>query len=356
MLLAVVAVALVVRIGYVAGAKHGPCHNPLIGSFPTECAVGDQLFYNGEANRLAQGDGFVEWAIPGSHSPPAADHPPLTVLVLAPVAWLSIHGPLSWIHDPTHLTQERYFMALLGTVLVALIGLLGRRIGGDRVGLLAALLAALYPNLWVNDGLVMSETVTGVTVVGALLLAYALRARPRTTTALLCGAVCGLAALARAELILFVPLLAVPAAIAARGLNRKEHLRLAAFAVAAAALVVGPWVLYNVSRFKEPTFISTNDGLALAGSNCAPVYSKARASASRSSSRRASTTRSRPAINRRCRTCTDDARCTTCARTRAAFPSWSRRASVGRGACSDRTTCSRTTSVKAASDGSRCSA
>ena len=70
-----------------------------------------------------------------------------------------------------------------------------------------------------------------------------------------------------------MPLLAVPAAIAARGMSRKEHLRLAVAAVAAAALVVGPWVLYNVSRFKEPTFISTNDGLALAGSNCAPVYS-----------------------------------------------------------------------------------
>lgn len=273
LLLAVMFVALVVRIAYVAGAKHGPCHNPLIGSIPTECAVGDQLFYNGEANRLAQGDGFVEWAIPGSHAPPAADHPPLTVLVLTPVAWLSIHGPLSWVHDPTHLTQERYFMALLGTLLVGLIGLLGRTIGGDRVGLLAALLAALYPNLWVNDGLVMSETVTGIAVVGALLLAYALRARPRTTTALLCGAVCGLAALARAELILFVPLLAVPAAITARGPNRKEHMRLAVSAVAAAALVVGPWVLYNVSRFKETTFISTNDGLALAGSNCGPVYS-----------------------------------------------------------------------------------
>jgi 4-amino-4-deoxy-L-arabinose transferase-like glycosyltransferase len=273
LLLAVLVVALVVRIAYVAGAKHGPCRNPLIGSIPTECAVGDQLFYNGEANRLAQGDGFVEWAVPGSHAPPAADHPPLTVVVLAPVAWLSIHGPLSWIHDPTHLTEERYFMALLGTALVGFIGLLGRRVAGDRVGLLAALLAALYPNLWVNDGLVMSETVTGVTVVAALLLAYALRARPRTTTALLCGAVCGLAALARAELILFVPLLAVPAAIAARGANRKEHLRMAGCAVAAAALVVGPWVLYNGSRFNDPTFISTNDGLALAGSNCGPVYS-----------------------------------------------------------------------------------
>ncbi len=271
-LLLVVVLALAVRVGYVVGAKRGPCKNALLGSIPTECAVGDQLFYNGEANRLAQGDGFVEWAIPGSHSPPAADHPPLTAIVLAPVAWLSIHGPLSWVHDATHLTEERYFMALLGTVLVFMIGLLGRRIGGDAVGLVAAFLAAIYPNLWVNDGLVMSETVTGVTVVGALLLAYALRDRPRARAAVACGAVCGLAGLARAELILFVPFLAIPASVSARGVARREHLRLAVVATIAAAVVVGPWVLYNQSRFADSAFVSTNDGLALAGSNCAHVY------------------------------------------------------------------------------------
>ena len=72
LLLAVLALALVVRLGYVAGAKHGPCRSLRHHVLPTECAKGDQLFYNGEANRLAQGDGFVEWAIPGKHSPPAA--------------------------------------------------------------------------------------------------------------------------------------------------------------------------------------------------------------------------------------------------------------------------------------------
>lgn len=272
-LLAIVVLALAVRVGYIVGAKRGPCHINRIGNIPTQCAVGDQLFYNGEANRLAHGDGFVEWGIPGPDAPPAADHPPLTVVVLAPVAWVTIHGPMRWVNDPTGLTEERYFMAVLGTFLVFLIGLLGRRIGGVRVGLVAALLAALYPNLWVNDALVMSETVTGVTVVLALLLAYSLRDRPRTAAAIGCGALCGLAALARAELVLFVPLLAVPAALTARSVGRREHLRLAAFAVAAAALVVGPWVLYNLSRFEDTTFVSTNDGLALAGSNCDHVYS-----------------------------------------------------------------------------------
>jgi 4-amino-4-deoxy-L-arabinose transferase-like glycosyltransferase len=272
LLFAIVMLALVLRVGYVAGAKKGPCEIAPNRWIPSECAVGDQTFYNGEANRLAQGDGFVVWGIPGKHSPPAADHPPLTVVVLAPMAWLSIHGPFAWVHDPSHVTEERYYMAVLGALLVLLIGLLGRRVGGNRVGLLAALLAAIYPNLWVNDGLIMSETITGIVVVLALLLAYNLRDRPRVATALGLGAMCGLVALARAELGLLIPLLAVPAALSARGVDRRTHLRLAVLAVAAAVLVMSPWVIYNESRFKDTTFVSTNDGLALAGSNCDHVY------------------------------------------------------------------------------------
>ena len=82
--------------------------------------------------------------------------------------------------------EDRYAMALFGTVLVLLIGLLGRRVGRavprrrtpTRSGLVAAGIAAISPNIWVNDGLVMAETLTGVAVVGACLLAFALWDRP----------------------------------------------------------------------------------------------------------------------------------------------------------------------------------
>jgi 4-amino-4-deoxy-L-arabinose transferase-like glycosyltransferase len=165
-------------------------------------------------------------------------------------------------------------MALLGTLLVLLIGLLGRRIAGDTAGLIAAAIAAITPNLWVNDGLVMSETVTGLAVVGALLAALALRERPTWWRAGLLGVLCGLAALARAELILFVPLLALVVCFIA-GRDWGARLSLAAIAGLAALVIVGPWVGYNLVRFDDRTFISTNDGIALAGSNCRQVYSGA---------------------------------------------------------------------------------
>src|SRR5262249_3752732 len=188
-------------------------------AYPSECATGDQVFYNSEANGIAQGDGFVEplWNVkhPGEKAPPAADHPPAADVVFAGVSWAVGHPPLSCIAGDkidTIVREQRFAMVILGTLLIGLIGLLGRGIGGDKVGLVAAGIAALSPNIWVNDGLVMSETVTSVIVVAALYLAVVSLREPTPPRVAGLGALCGLAALARAELILFVPLLAIPIA------------------------------------------------------------------------------------------------------------------------------------------------
>jgi len=282
-LLVIVAVAFGVRVAYVAIAKAGPCPVVLpggarFGSTPSKCERGDEIFYNSEANYVADGHGFNEpfaaLTNPGEKSPPAADHPPLTLFVLAPVSWLTDHAPLSWVikeplHD--HVREHRYTMVLLGTLVVALVGLLGRRVGGEKVGLVAAAIAALSPNIWVNDGLVMSETITVLTVTAALLGALWWCDRPSWRRAAVVGLVCGLAALARVEFALLVPLLAVVVACSLPqpwAVRRKQ----AFVAVAAALVVIAPWVGFNLARFHDPTFVSTNDGLTLAGANCDAVY------------------------------------------------------------------------------------
>jgi 4-amino-4-deoxy-L-arabinose transferase-like glycosyltransferase len=257
-LLLVALAALVLRVGYVAFAKtNQPIH-------------GDQLFYNAEANRLARGDGFLEPFDPQALSrgviregkDPAADHPPLTVIVLAPVSFVTSQA----------LIPQRLTMAVLGTVAVVIIGLLARRLAGDRAGWIAAGIAAIYPNLWVNDGLIMSETIATLVVALALFYAYRLIREPNVWNALIVGALCGLAALTRAELVLLVPLLAVPAALVARSVATAQRWKLAGIGVLGAAVLVAPWVGYNLARFEEPTYLSTNDGIALLGSNCDSVY------------------------------------------------------------------------------------
>src|SRR5206468_3703347 len=125
----------------------------------------------------------------GRKPQPAADHPPLTVLVLTPVSWIGNREPVSgWLGEPQHdhVREQRYTMVVLGTILIGLVGLLGRRAGravgnpvfGETVGLVAAGIAALSPNIWVNDGLVMSETITALAVVCALLYSFRFWARP----------------------------------------------------------------------------------------------------------------------------------------------------------------------------------
>jgi 4-amino-4-deoxy-L-arabinose transferase-like glycosyltransferase len=257
-LLLIALAALALRVAYVAFAKtNQPIH-------------GDQLFYNAEANRLARGDGFLEPFDPQALSRgviregkgPAADHPPLTVIVLAPVSFVTSQA----------LIPQRVTMSVLGTAAVVVIGSLARRLAGDRAGWIAAGIAAIYPNLWVNDGLIMSETLATLVVALALVYAYRLIREPNIWNALIVGALCGLGALARAELVLLVPLLAVPAALVARSVASAQRWKLAGVGVLAAAVLIAPWVGYNLARFDEPTYLSTNDGIALLGSNCDSVY------------------------------------------------------------------------------------
>lgn len=285
-LLVIVAVGFGIRVAYVVGAKAGPCviETPSGETIrvPSECAVGDQLFYNAEADLVARGGGFNEpFADRGPGSPPAgpaADHPPLTVVVLAPVSWLSERPPLAWFTDDpvAHLREHRFAMVILGTLNVALVGLLGRRVGrrradtGDAVGLVAAALVAVAPFVWVNDGLIMSETISILTVLVALRLALAAHDRRSPPRLAALGAACGLAALARAELVLLAPLLIGAVVWSAPDLRRR--VTAVAVAVAATVVVLAPWVGFNLARFDERTFVSTNDGIALLGSNCDGVY------------------------------------------------------------------------------------
>ena len=76
--------------------------------------------------------------------------------------------------------------------------------------------AAVYPYLWVNDGLLFSETVAITCVLLALLAACWCRQRVSPWRFAVLGGVCALAALTRAELLLLAPLLV----LASRGSAR----------------------------------------------------------------------------------------------------------------------------------------
>jgi 4-amino-4-deoxy-L-arabinose transferase-like glycosyltransferase len=139
--------------------------------------------------------------------------------------------------------------------------------------LIAACTAAVYPNLFAHDGLLMSETFAAFGTAMTLLFTYRLVRKPSWANAVGVGLSCAVAMLSRGELVLLLPLLVVPTVILAKELTLARQLRLAGIATVTAAVSIAPWVGYNLSRFDRPILISDTDGGVIAGSNCAATYS-----------------------------------------------------------------------------------
>ena len=221
----------------------------------------DSYWYYSTTIGLHSGQFFRE---PFSFSPSAA-HPPMTSLLLAAAAYIvGLHGGT---------TSSLLVMAVLGTAVVFCVGLLGRAVAGPWVGLTAAGLAALAPNFWMPSGILMSETPAMLFMALILLAVVHLIRTPTVGAAVLLGLACGVEALVRAELILFVPGLLIPATLIARQVPLRRRLLLLGVGLVATTFVLAPWVGRNLATFKDPTYISTGDGLALLGSNCPQTYS-----------------------------------------------------------------------------------
>ena len=167
---------------------------------------------------------------------------------------------------------HRVWCCVIGAAAITVCGITGRELAGRRVGLIAAFLVAVYPNIWMSDELALSESLSPLLVALVLLCAYRFWKRPGIRRMLLLGAMVGVAMLGRDELTLLVPLVVIPLALLAR-LRWRTRLALAGLGTLTALTVVAPWVGYNMSRFEKPTFISSGLGITLASANCDQTWS-----------------------------------------------------------------------------------
>ena len=250
----ILVVALAVRVGFV-----------LIRQSSVQLVTGDAYWYHFQAKLVAEGRGFLnpfDFYKEGIVSQ-GADHPPGFVVVLTILDWLGIDSPQG----------QRLVMCLLGTVSVAVIAFLGRRLGGVRVGLIAAAIAALYPNMWINDGMLMVETVFILATAVALLGCYRYVSRPNRVDVAVISIALTVAAMTRPEAILLFLLLPVPIVLGRREVAWKERVLQLVLAASIPILAFAPWVLYNQTRFEDPVFISTGAGQTLAAGNCDLTFS-----------------------------------------------------------------------------------
>tara|TARA_Y100000780_G_scaffold84457_1_gene76352 strand:- start:287 stop:1675 length:1389 start_codon:yes stop_codon:yes gene_type:complete len=271
----IVTLGLILRVAYVLLVERG---DPL---------SGDGVYYHEAANLLADGLGFTEpyrylhggaqeylfaadpstigatanTALPVGHVEPTAGHPPLWVVVLGFASMLGFTG----------VTAHQLLGALVGAAGIAAVGWAGRMLDGPRTGLVAATLAAVHACLWLNDGLVMSESLV---VSGTALLvgcAVLVQRSPDRRWLLLLGLVGGLTALVRAEVLLALPVLAWPV-LRSPGIDHRRRLMHYATIGLIAGAVLAPWVVRNMRTFEEPVLLTNGTGILLAQTNCDATY------------------------------------------------------------------------------------
>ena len=221
---------------------------------------GDPRFFHLAANLLADGHGYVAplpFLVSG-HVIPSAEHPPLWPALLSV---FSLAGARSY-------TAHQLVGCAVGAATVACVGAIGRRVGGERVGLIAAVGCAVYPVFVAMDGSIMSEPLFALCVALVLLAAFALIDRPSLRRSALLGLALGATVLVRGEALALVVLLLVPAAL----LVPRRRIAHVAVAAGVALLAVAPWAVRNSLTFDRAMLVSYEDGPVLAGANCALTY------------------------------------------------------------------------------------
>jgi len=234
----------------------------LLAPQPTIPAGADQYYYRGQATLITHGHW---WDVPGSvinGSPgiPGAAHPPLFSAVLAVADFLGIRG----------VDGQRALLCFIGVFAVVFCGRIGARLGGRLGEVVVTWVAVLWPGMWIYNGEVLSESVTVPLVAATLLTLYRFREKSTPARAAVLGLLVALCALTRPELLILVVVFA-PLWFPSRSWRRR--LSLTVVFLAAAALLIGPWVGRNLHDYSHTEIISANFGSVIVGANCAPTYS-----------------------------------------------------------------------------------
>ncbi|MEA2212497.1 MAG: hypothetical protein QOF83_2445 [Solirubrobacteraceae bacterium] len=249
--------ALAIRITYI---ETTPYH-----------AVNDAGTYNRLASMIANHGDYHTGTGPrtgaGNSRGPTAYFPPAFPYVLAVSDLITGHeaGGKSALHP------ERIEQAVLGTVAVALIGLVALEAMGSGVALTALVLAAIYPVFVELSGILVAENLLLVFELAATwTVLRARRASHPMGWIAATGVLTGLATLSHENAILMLLPLAVAAASAARpwrGLRppRAPAARAVAVLVLGAALAIAPWTIRNAIELHHFVPVADETGITLVG-------------------------------------------------------------------------------------------
>ncbi|MCU1371713.1 MAG: hypothetical protein JWO77_2907 [Ilumatobacteraceae bacterium] len=253
-----VLLGLLVLVGFVIRI------DALRNSAPPVPVLGDARAYHLLAENLAEGRGYIrpyEFADGGAEIA-TAEYPPGLPVLLA----------VATKAGATSDEGQRALLCGIGALTVGLVGLIGRRLGGDHVGYLAALLAAAHPGLWNADVSLMAEPLASFMGAALILTALAVVDRPDRWRWAAFGVVAGLGCFVRSEFLLMGP--ALMAIVAWRTTDGwRPRLGRFALGVGALVLVLLPWTIRNLAAFDGQVVpLSNNSGSVAQGANCDAAY------------------------------------------------------------------------------------
>ena len=234
------------------GAKEGGEHT--YSFLPSNnCASVEKVRPDGTIER-------IDVTLPPGTEMPTAGHPPLWSYILSVFSRLGFDS----------VNQHRMIGLLIGCLGVVLIGLAGREIFDEGVGVVSAFIAAVYGFLWLNDGSLMSESLVVVFVPIITMVAVRWWRNPKWRTAVLLGLLSGLGGLIRTELLAYGPMLVLVAFIVRRA-QWRSILRDLGLVTLVCLAVLAPWLVRNLTSFEKPIYLSPT-GTLLAQTNCDATY------------------------------------------------------------------------------------
>ena len=217
---------------------------------------GDPHWYYTVGINIANGDGFVAarnevWEVPGPGEP-TAFWPPGYPFALGATFWLF----------GSSVTAAQVLNAVIGALTVPLVFALGARIFSRGVGLAAAGLVAVFPNVIAGTPVLFAEPLFTLIFTAALLalLSTSTDGERRWLPYLGVGFLIGLATLTRGQGVVLVPIAAAYWLMTSGWLPAS---RATALALLAATLVIAPWTVRNAVELHAFVPVSTNSSAVL---------------------------------------------------------------------------------------------